>query len=72
MAGEQKSINYQKGVGVYGGDDALYKSLLSSFETMSLTPNIKEMHDNWIISNYKQMKKIAFELQGAAGFIFIF
>ena len=38
-----------------------------SFETMNLTPRLKEMHEYWKECRWKKMRTIVFELKGASG-----
>lgn len=62
---DQSAIAYNTGMSYYG-DDQMFRSQICSFETMTLDPELEEVHEAWKSKNYPEIARRVQKLKGAA------
>jgi hypothetical protein len=59
-------INMKLGLSYYG-DEAVFKSQLSNFDTVTLDPHLVQIHESWKAANYSSMEREVRKIKSAAG-----
>ena len=62
---DQSALHLQTGIGYYG-DEQLYVSQLSTFDTLTLNPSVDRIHQAWKSRDLKTLEKEAGKVKRSA------
>ena len=65
-SGGDQPINHKLGLSYYG-DEQVFKSQLSNFDTLTLDPQLALIHETWKTSNYSSMEREVRKVKSGAG-----
>ncbi len=64
---ETYPINSQKGLDTFGGDEDLFKTMISSFEKMTFDSCCEKIYQGMKAKGWKEVESGAHQLKGASG-----
>lgn len=66
MAAGSDAINMKLGMSYYG-DEAMFKTQLASFDTVTLDPQVEAIHQAWKSAYYSEMERGLRAIKSSAG-----